>query len=118
LLREHCDTIEVIGVAETVDGAVSILSETTPDLVIMDIELKDGSGMDVLAAFNPIPWKVIFITGRRKYAHHSFKYQKADFLLKPVGIDELVSTVNKVLSGEPNGADQNLNGFSRGLTRQ
>jgi two-component system response regulator DevR len=45
-LLRPCDDIEVVGEADSVSGAVSEVERCRPDVVVMDIRLRDGSGID------------------------------------------------------------------------
>jgi two-component system LytT family response regulator len=94
LLLNHCPQVEVIGVAGTVSSSLELLQEHKPDLVFLDVELPDGTGFDILQAFQPVPFKVIFFTGHLEYAFQAIKFHAVDYLLKPVVIKELVESVD------------------------
>jgi two-component system, LytTR family, response regulator len=94
LLREYCPNVEILGVSETVSSSVSIIQEMKPDLVFLDVELPDGTGFDVLQAFHPVPFKVIFFTGHMEYAFQAIRFHAVDYLLKPVVIKELIDAVD------------------------
>ena len=101
LLKEHCPDVEVTAMAENVKKAVTQINETSPDLLFLDIELPDGTGFDILRQFDPVPFKVIFITGYEKYAYQAFRYHAADFLLKPIDSGELIAAVKAVTRDQP-----------------
>jgi two-component system, LytTR family, response regulator len=106
LLTEHCPVIEVVNVAETVSASIAIIQETRPDLVFLDVELPDGTGFDILQAFNPVPFKVIFFTGHMEYAFQAIKFHAVDYLLKPIVIKELIEAVDLAGKQILNGAYQ------------
>jgi len=56
-----------------------------PDLVLLDVQMPDGDGFDVLEAIAPayLP-EVIFITAHEQHALRAFEVAAVDFLLKPV----------------------------------
>ncbi len=95
LLDEFCKGIEVIGVAENVSNGIRIIQDLQPDLVFLDIEMPGGDGFDVLKAFDPIPFNVIFVTGYDHFAIQAIKYSALDYLLKPVNIEELQAATRK-----------------------
>jgi two-component system LytT family response regulator len=101
LLKTYCGEVEVSGIAETLKDAVTLIRETNPELVFLDIELPDGSGLDLLEHFRPLNFKVIFVTGHQEYAYQAIKFHSVDFLLKPVNIKELVEAVRLAVSAAP-----------------
>ncbi len=66
-----------------------------PDLVLLDIQMDDGTGFDLLKKAEPINFKVIFITAFDQYAIQAFKFSAIDYLLKPVDPEDLVQAVNR-----------------------
>ena len=95
LLVEFCTDIEVVGTAENVRTGIELIQTQKPDLVFLDIEMPGGDGFDILKAFTPIPFKVIFVTGYDHFAIKAIKYAALDYLLKPVNIEELQAAVKK-----------------------
>ena len=66
-----------------------------PDLVLLDIKMKDGTGFDLLDKLNNIDFKIIFVTAYDQYAINAFKFSALDYLLKPVESTELKEAVDK-----------------------
>jgi two-component system LytT family response regulator len=95
ILQSFCHDVEVVGQARDVPGAVSLIKELKPDLVLLDVHLPDGSGFDVLKAFAKIEFSVVFVTAYDEYAVKAFRCSAIDYILKPVNIDELVDAVKK-----------------------
>ncbi|MCD4691623.1 MAG: LytTR family DNA-binding domain-containing protein [Calditrichales bacterium] len=62
---------------------------------MLDIEMQDGSGFDLLKMFPEPEFIPIFITAYNHYAIKAFKYSALDYLVKPVDPDELVRAVVK-----------------------
>lgn len=102
LLQEHCQGLEIVGAAGNVADGISLINTTKPDIVFLDIELQTGTGFDVLAAVQERNFTVIFTTAYDHYALKAIKFSAADYLLKPIDLDELKGAVAKVLK-------QNLN---------
>ena len=99
-LEDNCKNVEVIGESTNVADSVTLINETKPDLIFLDIELKDGTGFDVLSNFSERNFAVIFITGFNDYAIKAFKFSALDYLLKPVDEDELVLSVEKAIKNK------------------
>lgn len=94
-IKLHCPTVSIIGQADSVASGVRLIKQLDPDLVFLDIDLTDGTGFDLLQKFNPIPFKVIFITGHEDFAIRAFRFSAIDYLLKPLDPEDLVEAVRK-----------------------
>lgn len=95
-LEKYCDNIEVVGSAEGVVTGAKTIKELNPDLVFLDIQMKDGSGFDLLEILPNTDFKLIFTTASDEYAVKAFKFSAVDYLLKPIDPDELMEAVNKI----------------------
>jgi len=95
-LEKHCKQAKLIGEASNVKTGRNAIKKLNPDLLLLDIEMNDGSGFDLLNSLKQIDFKVIFITAYEKYAVQAFKYSAVDFLLKPVNPIELSEAVDRV----------------------
>jgi two-component system LytT family response regulator len=96
LLGSYCPQIEVVGTADGVETATTLIHATRPDLVFLDIEMIQGNAFDLLNRLQPINFQVIFVTAFDNYAVRAFRYSAADYLLKPLDINRLVAAVEKV----------------------
>jgi two-component system LytT family response regulator len=99
LLDTCCPQVTVIGTADGVETATTLIRSVSPDLVFLDIEMMHGNAFDLLNRLQPINFQVIFVTAFDNYAVRAFKYSAIDYLLKPVDMDELRASVEK-LSGK------------------
>jgi two-component system LytT family response regulator len=95
-LRDYCRDVEVAATASSVKTAYRAIRRHNPDVVFLDIELPDGKGFDLLQMFTNIDFRVIFVTAYSEYAIRAFRVNAADYLLKPVKIDELNSAVERI----------------------
>ena len=100
LLKLFCPDVEVIGFAESVKSAVEQIKELKPSLVFLDIELKDGTGFDVLSKVDEKNFATIFVTAFDQYAIKALRLHAIDYLLKPADPEELIASVNKVKQHE------------------
>jgi two-component system, LytTR family, response regulator len=90
------DKVRLLGTFETVDQGVAAVDELKPDLLFLDIQLRDKTGFDLLRQIDPIQLSVIFTTAYDQYAVQAFKFSAIDYLLKPVDGDELMASLNRV----------------------
>jgi len=89
------DDVSVVGWAENVEQSIKLIEEKRPDLVLMDIQLTDGTAFDVLKTINNINFRIIFLTAYENYAIEAIKFSAFDYLLKPFTEEELTSSILK-----------------------
>lgn len=94
-LTKHCSELVVCGVASKIKEAELLIKTEKPDLVFLDIQLKDGNGFDLLSKIGDYNFKVIFTTAYSQYALEAIKISALDYLLKPIDSEELISAVEK-----------------------
>jgi two-component system, LytTR family, response regulator len=90
----------VAGSSSTVSGAIALVHNTKPDLLLLDIQLPDGTGFDILEQI-PEKVKVIFLTAHSQYAIQAFRYGAIDYLLKPFNEQQLMEALQKVIDAQP-----------------
>lgn len=95
LLSDFIDGIDIVDSAEGIDAGYELINKVQPQLVFLDINMKDGTGFDLLNRFEKIPFQVIFVTAYDQYAIKAFKYAAIDYLLKPIDLQELRSSVER-----------------------
>lgn len=94
-LLEIDPTLEVLGEADSVSDAVELIANTRPDVVLMDIELHEGNGFDVINQLSHHSFEVIFTTAFEHYALKAIKFSSLDYLLKPINTEELRAALHK-----------------------
>lgn len=96
LLENYVPEIQLVGVAKSVDEGVKIVLEKKPELVLLDIELPDGSGFDLLNRVPDEQFNTIFITAYEDYAIKAIKQGAFDYVLKPISVDEFRQSFNRL----------------------
>ena len=76
-------SVQVVGEAASVSGALTAIAEYRPDVVFLDIDMRDGSGFRVVEA-SSAPFVTVFVTAYDEYAVRAFEVNAVDYLLKPV----------------------------------
>jgi len=76
--------------------ALKKLPAIKPDLVFLDINMPGLNGFELLEQLGDIDFNVIFTTAYDEYAIKAFKFGAANYLLKPIDIDDLIAAVNKL----------------------
>lgn len=90
------ELITVIAEADSVKSGLIQINKHQPDVIFLDIEMKDGTGFDLLQQISIEKYKIVFITAYDHYAIKAFKYSAIDYLLKPIDPDELKTAVYKL----------------------
>lgn len=96
LCKQYCPEVQVVGEAMSVQSARLALQQQDIDLLFLDVELDDGTGMDLLKQLPNRQFQVVFVTAYNQYAVEAFKFSAIDFLLKPIDPDDLMAAVAKV----------------------
>jgi two-component system, LytTR family, response regulator LytT len=86
--------LELTGVCESAVKAMEILSNTPVDLMYVDINMPDLSGMDFVKSLENPPM-VVFVTAYSEYALEGFSVNATDYLLKPIGYSDFLKSANK-----------------------
>jgi len=95
IINNYCEQAEICGTANGVKTGIEAIHNLKPDLVLLDVNLTDGTGFDILRNLEDIQFSVIFITAYEKYAVNAFRFSAVDYIMKPVNIDELSSAIEK-----------------------
>ena len=97
------DTIDEVLQAKNGKEAMDILVDSSIDVAILDIEMPEATGLDVLEFIRNkgISCKVIIVTTfkRAGYFERAIKNNVDAYILKDRSIDELMKTINNVLAG-------------------
>ena len=96
ILEKNFEDIEMIEEADSVAEGLTLIRETEPDLVFLDIELPDGTGFNLLEQLTKVSFKVIFTTSYSDYAITAFKYSAFDYIVKPVLTENVKSVINRI----------------------
>lgn len=89
--------LEIVG--EAFDGltAVRLINALEPDLVFLDVQIPEISGLEVLRRITYHP-TVVFTTAFENYAIAAFELEAFDYLLKPFGRERFSRTIERVLN--------------------
>jgi len=107
LLNKYVPEINIVGEAESVDGAYELINSVNPQLVFLDIQMPRANGFSLLQKFKSVPFEVIFITSFDQFAINAIKVNALDYLLKPVEINELKIAAEKAFTKIKNKINSN-----------
>jgi two-component system, LytTR family, response regulator len=98
LLQAEPET-EVVAACADGEEAVEAIREHAPDVVLLDIQMPQLDGFEVVAALGESqPPAVIFVTAHDQYALRAFEIHAFDYLLKPVDQDRLRDAIGRAVS--------------------
>lgn len=98
LLIKHCveqtDFLTLVQMCENAIEAANILRSQDMDLIFLDVEMPEMSGMEFIKTAKLSP-QVILITSHDEYALEAFEYNVTDYLLKPINYARFLKAVSK-----------------------
>lgn len=95
LLDLFCPAVNILGEADGVASGYELTQSQEAQLVFLDINMDDGTGLDLLRKIPERKFEVIFTTAHDQYALDALKLSALDYLLKPIDPEELQSAVFK-----------------------
>jgi len=88
----------LVGEADSVDSAITLIHSENPGLIFLDIEMPKANGFNLLEKIQSFRFEVIFVTAYDSYAIQAIRFSAADYILKPINIYDLKKAVEKVAS--------------------
>ncbi len=97
LIEENCQKIETIHTAEDLLSGIEIIKNEKPQIVFLDIEMPEHSGLEILDFIDKDinNFEIIFTTAYSEYAIQAFELSAIDYLLKPIRVNKLQCAVEK-----------------------
>lgn len=97
LVKGNCsELVKVLGCFKSIDDGSNGIKELDPQLVLLDVQLGNQTGFDLLRSLPEINFETIFITGYDQFAVQAFRFSAFDYLLKPVQTNELMQSIRKL----------------------
>lgn len=99
VLEAHLSRIPEINLVASCEDAISaneILRANEVDILLMDIEMPQLSGIEYAKMLQNPP-KIIFTTAYPDYAIEGFELAVTDYLLKPISFDRLLKAINRAI---------------------
>jgi two-component system LytT family response regulator len=95
--EENFMIMKIIGDAFSVIDAIDIIKLKKPDVVFLDIVLKDDVFFEMLEQLEFSIPKLVFISANENYAVKAFKHNAIDFILKPIDFNAIILAAYKVI---------------------
>ncbi|MFT3737273.1 MAG: LytTR family transcriptional regulator DNA-binding domain-containing protein [Breznakibacter sp.] len=103
LVAVHFPEITVLPVVDSVPKAIEAIGNEKPNLVILDIQINEGTAFDVLNSFSAIDFKVIFMSGFHGYLVEALQFSAVEFVYKPFDALDMISAIEKALEMDKSG---------------
>lgn len=108
IIKNSFNNIEVCAKASSVIEGIKAINNHNPEIVLLDIEMQDGTGFDLLDALPDRKFSFMFITAYNQYAIKAFKYSAIDYITKPIDIEDFIAAIERMLEKIHLKSDLNL----------
>ena len=116
----HEPDMEVTGEADTAKDAIQLIRNTSPDLAIIDITLKESSGLELVKSIKAlsigVPVLVLSMHEESLYAERALRAGATGYITKHQAADEVLAAIRRVLAGEVYLSEKMTSGFLKSLT--
>ena len=103
-LINHEEDLKVCGQAEDAPEALGIIKETRPNMVIVDISLKETSGMelikDIKVLYPNLPVLALSMHDESLYAERALRAGAKGYIMKAEATENVITAIRKILSGQ------------------
>lgn len=96
LIEKNSEKITILGEADGIETGLKAIEEFKPDVVFLDVQMRTGTGFDLLTKLDEINFELIFVTAHNQYAVDAFKFSAFGYLLKPIRLRELNPIIEKL----------------------
>ncbi len=96
-LKEFFPEMIIAGEATSIAEAKQKIEQQNPDLVLLDVRLEDGTGIELLQQIENRNFELIFTTAYANYAIQAIKNEAIDYLLKPIDPNEFKLAITKAI---------------------
>ncbi|PWE00521.1 LytR/AlgR family response regulator transcription factor [Marinilabilia rubra] len=95
IVRQNFSEFEILESVGTIENARAAIHSDNPDLVILDINLPDGTAFDLLRKIELLDFKVVFMSGNEDYQKEAIQFSAVSFVIKPFDYSDLILAIDK-----------------------
>ncbi|WP_160144162.1 LytR/AlgR family response regulator transcription factor [Chryseolinea soli] len=95
LIEKHIAGNKTIKICRSAQEALDAIPLFRPTLIMLDVEMPNMNGFDLLNKASNGDFDVIFTTAYDRYAIKAIRFSALDYLLKPIDISELQNAINR-----------------------
>jgi DNA-binding LytR/AlgR family response regulator len=86
--------LDLLGEFSSAIAARNVLRQMSVDLIFLDVEMPEMSGLDLIKSLSKMP-QVVLVSSNRQYGVEAFEYSVTDYLIKPVEYPRFLRAVDK-----------------------
>lgn len=95
VVRQNFPEFEILESVGTVYDAREKIHTKEPDLLILDINLPDGTAFDLLRQIELMDFKVVFMSGNEDFQKEAMQFSAVSFVTKPFDYSDLILAIDK-----------------------
>ena len=103
-LIEESKTASVVGITSTITDAVLLVSQLKPEILLLDIAMTDGDGIEAIPRFKQAcpDLRVVILTcyAEPSVIHRAMQAGISGYLLKNINKEEFVTALNSIITGQ------------------
>lgn len=103
LIKKSNMPIDVIGKVESADAAIDLINKAEPQIIFLDINMPNKSGLELLDSIDSRKYQIIFTTAYEEYAIKAINLSACYYLLKPVSPSEFNKALAKAIENTTSG---------------
>jgi two-component system LytT family response regulator len=96
-IERSCPSLNVVQTASSAREARAYIEMLAPDVVFVDIQMPQESGLELIEGYKDRDFYVVFATTYHEYAVEALRQRAFDYLLKPIDRDELKACARRIL---------------------
>ena len=100
--------VQVLGECDNLPDAVQFLNKNEIDVVFMDIDMPNYSGLQITDFFNPMNFRLVYVTAYGDHVIEALRKRAFDYLIKPIDADELRNCIDRINAEIQQGQNQSL----------
>ena len=113
---EFCPDLSIIGTSQKPEDAIEMIESLKPDVVFLDIEMPRMNGFKMLEDIKEKTFEVVFTTAYNHYAIDAVRISAFDYLVKPISVNDLQSTVGRLFKSRQNKTPEKLDVLRQNLS--
>ncbi|MCP4970964.1 MAG: response regulator transcription factor [Arcobacter sp.] len=95
ILLSNFNSIKIVGKAESISKAITLINREKPELIFMDIELQDGLAFEIFKQLKHQEFEVIFVTAFDNFIKKAIDHYAFSYIIKPYEPKEIIALVSR-----------------------
>lgn len=113
---EFCPDIYIIAAEQKPEDAIQLIEQYRPDVVFLDIEMPRMNGFKMLEHIKEKDFDIVFTTAYNHYAIDAIRISAFDYLVKPIAVRDLQSTVDRLFKSQSKQTPEKLDVLRHNLS--